>query len=373
MINSELALLHTRIQQAVNAEDLFGTPTEVPLDDAPRLTMIVKEIFRRLAKVAHPDNHKAAEDKELADETFTLLNFLYQNALKKIDMGRYGSGMSDEVAQDNAAAFRITTAKRQYNVTHTLAQGDLATVYGGYCSGSDPGVGDIVVKVVDDPADNDLLRNEIRMLKLFNADAGIYSKHLPTLLDEFKSSDGHAGMIARKLDGYDLYSVREKHPNGIDPRHIIWVFRRCLSALGYAHSKGIIHGNLEPAHILIRAKDHNIFVVDWCYAIYKPGVTGQGFHCLNEDYSPPEVEQRKPPLPSSDLYSLAKCMIFLLGGNIADNTMPDAVDDRIQRFIRFFIKPSPIQRAQDAWEMYHKLDQLRREVYGPHQFIEFKM
>ncbi len=217
------------------------------------------------------------------------------------------------------------------------------------------------------------MQNEIRMIKLLHHEASIYSKHLPVLLDQFKTSQGQLGMVMKRLDAYDLYTIREKYKKGIPAHHIIWVFRRVLSVLGFAHSKGIIHGNVEPAHIMIRPRDHNVYLLDWSYSVYKPGTTGQGFKAINEEYSPPEVAQRKPPIPASDLYSLAKCMVFLLGGDIKNNSMPDKVDEKIQRFIQFFLRESPIQRPQDAWKMYRELDDLREDVFGPHRFREFSM
>ncbi|HMU82560.1 MAG TPA: hypothetical protein PKC35_04410, partial [Leptospiraceae bacterium] len=64
---------------------------------------------------------------------------------------------------------------------------------------------------------------------------------------------------------------------------------------------------------------------------------------------------------------------YLLGGNVQLDTMPDNVDERIQRFIKFFTRTSALQRAQDAWQMYAKADDLREEVFGPHKFLEFKI
>lgn len=368
MANAELSILYKNLEQATCAEDLFGIPQNVSTKNKEKLQGIIKNIYRRLVKTAHPDHHMELEDKEFAEEVFILLNNFYQNALKKIENETYGK----KIQEDEDIQFSIVTQKRKYTITSTIAQGDLCTIYGGYCSGSED-TGKIVVKVAEDPADNDLIQNEIRILNKFQEESTRYSRHLPTLLDQFKSTDNQLGTIMRYIDGYDLYSIRDKYPKGIPQRHIIWIFRRTLSVLGYAHSRGVLHGNIEPDHIIVSPKDHNVFLIDWCYSLYKPGRTGQGFRCFNEDYSPPEVAQRKPPIPASDLYSLGKCMIYLLGGNIQTLYMPKSVDKRIQNFIKFFCRKSAIQRAQDAWEMYGKLDELREEVFGPHIFEEFVM
>jgi len=371
MIDPELNMLYKNIQQALKAEDLFGVPQTVSLDDKENLLEIIKDIYHRFARICHPDKFSQEESKDVAHDAFTALNELYNNAKKKIRQGTYGKGYSDEVFDQSE--YLIDTSKRRYCIESTLAQGDLATVYGGTCPGAGEEDMKIAIKVIEDPADNDLMQNEIRILKLLHQEASVYSKHLPVLIDQFKTSEGQMGMIMKRLDAYDLYTIREKYKSGIPSHHIIWIFRRILSILGFAHIKGIIHGNVEPSHIMVRPRDHNVYLVDWSYSIYKPGTTGQGFKALNEDYSPPEVSAGKPPIPASDMYSLAKCMVYLLGGNIHDHSIPDAVDDRIKRFIQFFLRDSAIQRPQDAWDMYRKLDELREDVFGPHRFREFVM
>ncbi len=267
--------------------------------------------------------------------------------------------------------FRVTADGGEYRVDSTLAGGDLATVYGGRRMSD--GVR-VAVKVADDAMDNDLMLAEYSTLCLLRDGAdGPQLKHLPRCLGRFRTGDGRLGSVFEHIDGHDLYSVRERLPGGIPARHIIWLLRRCLSVLGWAHSRGVIHGNVDPAHIMLRPHDHNVWLVDWCYSIVNPAQTGQGFRCFNEEYSAPEVARRKPPLPSSELYSLGKCMIFAAGGDPGAKTLPDDMDERLQRFIKFFVLESPLGRAQDAWALYSQLDRLRARIYGPHKFVKFEL
>jgi hypothetical protein len=263
--------------------------------------------------------------------------------------------------------FELSTDKGNYHLTTTLARGDLATVYGGIHR--DTGR-DIALKLADDPADNDLIQAETRVLSLLSDPPSPQQKHLPLVLDQVRSGDERLGTVFERLDGIDLCTLRERLPEGVPERHLIWILRRVLSVLGLAHSRGILHGNIEPAHIVVRPRDHNVWLVDWCWAIVEPKRTGQTFRCLNEDYSPPEARERKPPLPSSDLYSLGKAMIYAAGGDPVEKTLPASMDERIQRFLKFFAYESPLGRPQDAWDMYKQVDNLRKEVFGKHEFVE---
>jgi hypothetical protein len=45
------------------------------------------------------------------------------------------------------------------------------------------------------------------------------------------------------------------------------------------------------------------------------------------------------------------------------------MDERLQRFLRFFVVESALGRPGDAWDMYKQLDNLREEVFGSHEFV----
>jgi len=277
--------------------------------------------------------------------------------------------------------FTIRTEGSEYEALAVLAHGDLATIYDGRRRSDGARV---AIKIAEDSQDNDLIQAEVSALRLLRSAPSPQLKHLPVVLDQLHTRDGRQGTVLEYLDGFDLLKVRERLPRGLPVRHLIWLMRRCLSVLGWAHSRGVLHGNLDPAHILCRAADHNVWVIDWCYAIVNPAQTGQGFRCLNEEYSPPEVAARKPPLPAADLYSLGKCMFYILGGDPRHKTLPpvspsgvgaaaepfDPIPDPLQRFLQFCVLDSPLSRAQDAWEAYRYLERLRQEIWGPHQFIE---
>jgi serine/threonine protein kinase len=208
-------------------------------------------------------------------------------------------------------------------------------------------------------------------LRLLQENAGAQGKHLPRVLDQFRSAEGRLGTALEALDGYTLAQLRQRFPAGVEPRHVLWIFRRCLSALGLAHGKGILHAHLTPDHVLVRPSDHNLWLLDWGVAIHRPAETGETFRAIDPLYSPPEARRGQPPLPASDLYALARCMIFTLGGDPARETLPPATPAPLERLIRALLKESSVQRPQDAWELYQTLDTIREELYGPHRFIEF--
>lgn len=168
-----------------------------------------------------------------------------------------------------------------------------ATVYGGIHRSAGK---DIVLKLCDNPVNNNLVQTEVHVLSLLTSTSSPQQKTPPVVLDQVQTSNnGHGAQLFERLDGINLCRLRERLPEGVPERHLIWILRRTLSVLGLAHSKGILHGNMRAAHIVVRPRDHNVWLVDWCWAIIEPKRTGQTFRCLNEDYSPPEARERKPP------------------------------------------------------------------------------
>ncbi len=286
--------------------------------------------------------------------------------------------------------FAVTTARATYDLRETIGDGDIATVFGGHRRG--PDAAPIALKLVNDRADNDLIQHEVEVLTTLRASArspeglpgrrpeGLPTaaspgdnepptRHLPIVIDQMKTADGRLGTVFERVDGLDLNELRRRLPGGVPARHLVWMMRRALAILAWSHSRGILHGNIEPAHILVRPRDHMLWLVDWSWAVVNPARTGQGFKALNATYSPPEVHARKAPLPASDLYALGKCMIFASGGDPTDKRLPD-MDARLARFLRFLTVESTLGRPQDALEMYSHVDRVREQIWGPHSFVE---
>lgn len=248
-----------------------------------------------------------------------------------------------------------------------LADGDLAELWCSPGSDGDP----CVAKVAHDAADNDLIFNEAEALQRLHEGGARQAALLPRLHARFFTRDGRAGNLLGLVEGLTGLQLRERLPAGVPPEHVIWIGRRVLSVVGHAHKQGLLHGNIEPAHVIVRPRDHRVVLIDWCYTVVEPGRTGQGFRAIHDTYSAPEVAQRGRPTPAADLLSIGRTLAFLLGADPLELDMADHVPDPLRRFIRYLARPSPLQRAQDAWEAYFELERVRDTCFGPHVFREF--
>jgi serine/threonine protein kinase len=360
------------LSEASSPEDVFPSLRAGPRPGGLGWRAALRGEYDRLRGAIDPSSFAGDAGARAAAETLARrLDELYNEALAEAAGETAGYRDAPPAEAAAPAKLEIRTARGAYVATRVVTRGDLATIYAGRTTSgaSEP----VIVKVALDRADNDLLQDEASALELLHSASGPQRKHLPRLLDRFQTAEGLAGNVLSLAEGVDLLTVRERYPDGVPAEHAVWMLRRLLSVVGYAHSEGVIHGNIEPSHVVIRPSDHNVVLLDWCYSIVAPGRTGRGFKCENPDFSPPEVGQRKPPIPASDLYSVGRCAIFLLGGDLGTGQLPPAVDDRLARFVAYLTRPSPLQRAQDAWEMFGELGRLRRAIFGAHHFVPFEV
>ncbi len=361
---NEITEFHSRVSQMNSPEELFG---ELKGDSKNEKIHSLNEIYKDLIKKFHPDKFANAEayTRYLTGEISGILNELNSQAKKKIEREIYGK----EIAlSKNEVSFEIKTKLRTYIIFEHFMEADYANLYRGEFYNKQAMAEKICVKIIRDKADNDLLRNEIQILK------SIQHKSLPVYIDEFRTTEGELGLIERFIEGFDFISIKEKYPKGLPEEHACWILERLLSVLGYLHYNKIIHGNIEPGNIIVRPEDHNVFLIDFLFAIPNANNTSETYGCFNESYSAPEVEVKKKPIPASDIYSLGKSILFLLGGNVDKNKFPRSVDKRISKFLLEFLEPSPLKRAKDAWALWHRLSNLREEVFGArHQFLELEL
>lgn len=374
----ELRRLRTLLDEAAGPPDVFMALRDRSLRGEARSRALTAEL-RRLQALANPERFMGNPPaQDLAREILTRLEVFFKGAAAELDdrsstpvAAVEAPRLAVEPPPDPRRGFVVIAGANHYRLETRVTVGELAAIHRGRCVAGPHAGTEVAGKVAIDRADDGLILAEIQALRLLASGDATQRAQVPALLDVFSGPDGHAGVLLPWIDGIDGASLRARFTAGIPPEHVIWIGRRLLSVAGFAHKLGVIHANIEPAHILVRPHDHHVTLIDWCYAVLEPARTRQGFRVYNPDFSAPEVAENAPPLPAADLYAIGRCMLFLLGGDLGSGAMPDAVPDRLRRFVAYLTRPSPLQRPQDAFEMFHELDRTRAAVYGPHRFVEF--
>lgn len=357
------------VQKSVSSETFFDSMSKSiylrPINnDKTLVTTLYQDVLAICDKNLYPDS---IDKLRIAEELTHQIQVFYQRAMEKFDTNTW------QVFTRESGVFSLKTPTRRYDFPRHLVDGDIASIYAGYCADGDGAPGQVVLKKSQKAEDNVFLDREITALRLLHTSATPYNKHIPYLLDTVDLSGQYRSTILRYFDGYDLPTIRSKFPNGLEQKHVVWIMLRVLRCLGFVHNKGIIHGNIQPAHIMVRPHDHNVLLVDWCYSMVLSSERENKFSVVSEIYSPPEAQNQGNPSPATDIYSLGKTMMYLLGGDPEHNTFPTQVDDRLKRFLLFCVYPSSLGRPQDAWELHEQLQNLRKYLFGEHKFEIFSM
>lgn len=278
---------------------------------------------------------------------------------------------------------RATVAGRDYRVLGRLARGDGSDVFLARRVGRLSEL--VVLKIVRAMADGDLLAREWRALEALHGSdaqgAHYFARLLPQLVahGSYTGSDGMArpASVFRWRSGFlhTLDEVAQHHPEGVDGRTAVWMWKRTLELLGFLHRSGWVHGAVLPQHLLIHPRDHGVVLVGFSSATRiaarapLPAVSAD-----NRVYYPSTLWDGAPPTPASDIAMSARCMVRVLGGDPAKGTLPRQVPAPLADLVRVYADPSPRPPpTQDAWALMQEVGHMGSAAYGKPKYHRLVM
>lgn len=252
--------------------------------------------------------------------------------------------------------FEIDVRGEVYSFYENVFEGEVAYIFKG------KNKSDIVyLKVAIDPADNELLDTEYDVL------SKVRHQSMPYVEEKIMVNDSVA-ILMREVKGMQMNDLLSEYPRGIPAEHVMWMLERLLSVVGYLHSNFVVHGNIKPENIIINKENHNVSLLGFSFCIKDANTSDAKYKIVNDYYTAPEVGKDARVLPSSDIYSIGKLAIKLLGGDVKTGGMPISVDARIRAFIRKMVSVPLSERPNDAWELWSEVIRLRTEVFGTERF-----
>lgn len=315
----------------------------------------LKKAYKQYAKKIHPDV-VPDKDKYIAGEAFAIMGKLYKLGLSELTQGIYATYDSVQIYKHMTPLFEISIKGEVYKFYENVFEGEVAYIFKGTSEK------DIVyLKVAIDPADNDLINSEYDVL------SELRHQSLPYVEQKIRVNDTNA-ILMREVKGMTMSELLEKYPRGVPAEHVMWMMERLLSVVGFLHSNCVVHGNIKPENIIINKDNHNVSLLGFSFCIPKANTEEAQYKIINDFYTAPEVEKNAKVLPVSDIYSVGKIAIKLLGGDVNTNGMPISVDARVRAFIRKMVRTTPSDRPDDAWKLWSELAKLRTEVFGPQRF-----
>lgn len=290
-----------------------------------------------------------------------------------IDESRLGSGVT------------LTLDSKNYVIGKLITEGDLSSIYECTLPGGANSTGHTwydriledeedqthangILKVAKEYSFTPRLDNEVRLLtKIFpkREEEVKFFRYFPRVIESGHLNSGRAALILPRYEGFvTMQQVRNAYPQGLDFRDVVWMFKRILVAIGYAHTQGIVHGAVLPPHVLVHPVEHGAKLLDWTFAVEAHHHI-EGISSGYSEFYPPEVFEKEAARPTVDIYMAAKCAVALLGGDTHTNELPATVPKEIQAFFDECLARNQSRRPFNAWDLHETFDALLRRVVGP--------
>lgn len=125
-------------------------------------------------------------------------------------------------------------------------------------------------------------------------------------LNEYFEHEGALFLIMEYVDGQELDQYINKVSGPIVEKELVPMFKQILSAMGYAHKKGLVHRDIKPANILI-SKEGTVKILDFGIAKLVSediGLTKSGVQVGTVTYMSPEQVNAEEVDKLTDIYSL---------------------------------------------------------------------
>jgi serine/threonine protein kinase len=368
-MNTELERVNESLQKCSSPEQLFGKLAGTKEEQL----QAARVIYLKLAKVVHSDLYLLKSDKELAHQAFTKLNALWSLCQSRVHDGHYGTSIP--TLQKSKTPVVMKSANHTYIVESGLAGGDMSNVYIGT-----NGTRQVLLKVSRSYTLNSFMENEYtRLSSLADKLEKTVSlkRYFPAIIETFMVKDGKTREVRwvnvfEYEPGYHpLPTVSLEYPEGVDQRHFAWMWNRIMTVLSAIHSEKIFHTSILPANVLINPDTHGMMITGWGFAVSsgsKPLALSKSYL----DWYAPEIKQKLPVTPSTDIFMAAQCMIYVLGGNPI-TPLSAKVDIRFRRLLDSCIIKSQARRSSDAWQLYEAGRKLQDEVFGKRQFVKLQL
>lgn len=239
--------------------------------------------------------------------------------------------------------------------------------------------------VAQDPEFRERFRREAR------ASAALTHPNIVQVYDFFESPQG-VFIVMELIEGQDLHAyLEQKGP--LAPAEAVRIVLDVLSALEFAHSRGVVHRDITARNVLL-ARDGSVHVTDFGIAqvVGERTLTQSGELIGSVQYISPEQASGQHATPRTDIYSTGVLLYVMLVGELpfsSDNVVKLAlmhvqapvpkpsltrsdIPEALENIILKAMAKDPAQRFQSASEMMDALhswqiNPLRRSTLVPGQ------
>ncbi|MBL37426.1 MAG: hypothetical protein CMP07_03345 [Xanthomonadales bacterium] len=141
--------------------------------------------------------------------------------------------------------------------------------------------------------------------------------NIARILDGGETEDGQTYLVMDWVPGEDLTDCAgvARHDTG----RCLDAFAQVADAVGHAHQRRVVHGDIKPANIRV-TPEGRVRLLDFGVArlLAEEDVDETGFHALTPAFSAPEQIAGEPASTQSDVYALGVLLYWMLTGEVGN-------------------------------------------------------
>jgi len=187
--------------------------------------------------------------------------------------------------------------------------------------------------------------------------AALDDPHLVAVYGYAENAEG-AYIVEEWIDGSPLGAVLTAGP--LSTAQALGVIRGALLGLAHVHARGLVHGDIAPANILLDTAGTSKLVDFGLSTSAGAASSSSG----TTAYASPEAKRGDPVTAPSDVYAAAAVLAYLLRGRAALIPVLDDVDPALRPVLRRALDPDPARRYPDAAAFLAALEQDATARYG---------
>ena len=191
--------------------------------------------------------------------------------------------------------------------------------------------------------------------------------NIARILDGGETEDGQTYLVMDWVPGEDLVDCagRARH----DTDQCLDAFAQVAGAVGHAHQRRVVHGDIKPANIRV-TPEGRVKLLDFGVArlLAEEHADDASFRALTPAFSAPEQLAGEPASTQSDVYALGVLLYWMLTGEVGHKAedWADALAARYSRhkdlaaIIKMACAPDPADRYAGVSALIKDLERYRR-------------
>lgn len=257
-----------------------------------------------------------------------------------------------------AAGGDLQCAGESYHVIQSLGGSETSQVYLARRISGQPFLATIKLSAASAAAVRYAREAEVlkELQSLQEGAASVYAaQRLPEVIAQgpVVGHDGRQALVLRHPIGYwgSLAALSERFSNGIDPRHVVWIWRRMLDVLHFVHAQGWAHGDVRPEHALVHAPNHGVLMIGWASAQKNASARAQ----------------------AADLLRSARVVRVLVCGAAGSGGLPAGVPAALADLLMRASEDETFCQEKGATGLDGLLRTAAQEAFGPPSFLPLNL